>query len=344
MGFAKKTEKKHEESLEDQMRQVVEEEIESVEQKEIPWERVPIISTGSTLLDLSISGGRTTYGGIPACILVEIHGPAGSGKTAILSEVGSSGLNQGLDVQMQDPEGRIDKAYSEIYGFSLDKVDYYRPSTVSDAFKLMSSKKPTILLTDSFAALTTELEIETGDKMGMRRAKEFSSGLRVWARTISDMLWVASNQERESDHGVVTPGGNAIGYYSSLRIRIKQVRKVEVEKELPSGVKVKKAIGIESECYIHKSTVDDPYRTAPIYIVFNYGIDDIRGNLQYIKNMKKTKTYVCPDGKSYLGMDQAIRHVEEKDLVKSLKNEVVMVWNEIEELFKSKYTRKKQRG
>ena len=79
-----------------------------------------VLSTGSTLLDLAISGGKVRGGGIPSGIMVEIFGPSGTGKTAILSEV--CAYNQGEDkakggdVMFLDPEGRLDKAYSKIYG------------------------------------------------------------------------------------------------------------------------------------------------------------------------------------------------------------------------------------
>lgn len=336
--------------IEDIVNTINEEPCETIEKKVIVWENTFIVSTGSTLLDLAISGGRIERGGIPCCILCEIYGPAGSGKTAILSEVGASAQLLGGDVKIMDPEARMDAEYAKIYDIKIFKENYHRPQTVTGVFELIQDnqwdqdkKGPRVALADSLAALTTDLEIDTGDKMGMRRAKEFSAGFRINARRISNMLFLCSNQERESDNGVITPGGRAIPYYASLRIRIKQVRKIEIEKKLVSGTNVKKIIGIESECTITKSTVDDPYRTAPVYIIFGYGIDDIRGNLQYLKDMKKTSGYVCPDGKSYLGMNQAIEHIESHDLVNVLKDETIKVWHEVEDLFKANRSRKKLR-
>jgi RecA/RadA recombinase len=322
-------------------------EFEPVEKKQISWEKIPIVSTRSTLLDLAISGGRRKEGGLPCCILVEVHGPAGSGKSALLSTIGADAQEKGGESQLQDPESRVDKEYARIYEIELDKTNYHRPETVSQVFHFIeeewkTEKQPKVLLTDSIAALTTELEQETGDKMGMRRAKEFSAGFRKNARIISNMLWMCSNQERESDTGIVTTGGKAVAYYASVRIRVQQKNKVSIKKKNKYDVEIERIIGIKSECFVEKSTVDDPYRSAPLYIIFGRGIDDVRANLQYLKEMQKLTSYMCPDGKSFMGMEQAILHVEEKDLVKDLKNLTIEMWHEIEELFKANRNRSRK--
>lgn len=353
-------------SVADGIKETIEQqEVLSLLTKPVAWDEACVVSTGSTWLDLTISGGRTYYGGIPCCTLAEVHGPSGSGKTSILASVGANIQMLGGDTRTHDPESRMDEEYNRIYGFEMDKKNYFRPSTVSEVFEDLygwnSKVKPRALLTDSLAALTTDLEMETGDKMGMRRAKEFSAGLRKYARTISDMLWLASNQERVGDGGIpTTPGGEGIGYYASLRIRVKQVDKIITKKkniffngddgeEKKDDKKKKKAepeierpTGIVSECSVTKSTLDVPYRKCKIYIVFNYGIDDIRSNLQYLKDIKGLTSYLCPDGKKYLGLDQAIIHIEENELEKPLREEMVMVWHEIEQLFANKRKRKER--
>ncbi len=318
------------------------------ERQEIPWADVKVLSTHSTLLDLGISGGRLEEGGIPACLLAEVYGPAGSGKTALLAETGADAQEQDGEIIMLEPESRMDKEYAKIYQIELNKKNYHQPATIGEVFAHLDDWKPIapgprVALTDSLAALTTEFELDTGDKMGMRRAKEFSQQLRTHARMISSMLFLCSNQERDGDFGKTTPGGNAVGYYASLRIRIVQKQKIELEKTLSSGVKVKKPIGILSECTITKSTVDDPYRTAPVYIIFGRGIDDVRANLQYMKDMKKDKTYLTPDGKSFLGMDQAITYVEKNGLVRQLRRNTIQLWREIDELFRQNRNRQRSK-
>ena len=305
--------------------------------------RSGVLSTGSTLLDLAISGKRIREGGIPGGIIVEISGPAASGKTAVLAEVCSSAQMKGGQVRFLDPEARLDEEYSRIYGMELGAKDYFRPDLVSEVFSLIREWEPknpdviNVIATDSLAALSTELEMDQGDKMGMKRAKEFSAGLRQTARIIRNNNWliVCTNQVRQGEYGEVTPGGMGIPFYSSLRIRVGQKGKVEQKRKLSSGVEVKKVIGIESVCMVKKSTVDDPYREAPICIVFGLGIDDVRANLQWGKDMRKDSTYSCPDGKTYQSIDAAIRYVEESELVDQLREQTVEMWGEIEARFVS---------
>lgn len=321
------------------------EEFESAERKPILWDQVAIISTGSTLLDLTISGGRTKYGGIPACIFAEAHGPSGSGKTALLSAVCSNVQRMGGATQNQDPEARLDKEYARIYDVEINKDNYSRPERVEDVFSFIETwdtpKRPKALFTDSLAALTTQMEQDDKDGMSQQRAKQFHKGFRKNARIISEMLWLCSNQEIDGPKGMNTPGGNAIKFYASLRIRLYQLGKVTVKKKNKYGVELENSIGIKTNCHITKSTVDDPYRECEIYIIFGLGIDDVRGNLQYLKDMQKLTGYPTPDGKKYMGMDQAIQHIEEDGLHKELREQTVDLWHENQELFKMNRTRKK---
>ena len=151
-----------------------------------------VISTGSSLLDLAISGGRIRGGGIPGGIIIEVFGPSGSGKTAILAELCASAQAKGGDICFLDPEARLDREYCLIYGLSLPDENYYRPDTVTEMFDLIWKWEPpssgtiNVIAADSLAALSTEMEMEDEDKMGMRRAKEFSEGLRKTCRLIAN--------------------------------------------------------------------------------------------------------------------------------------------------------------
>lgn len=319
--------------------QIVEESKKEVKKKE-DYDYSKMVSTGSLLLDLAISGNKG--GGIPGGVILEIYGAAGSGKTAVLSEIGANAQSKGGQVMFLDPEARLDQEYARIYGIKLKKEDYHRPDTVTEMFDLIynwepkKSDKINVIATDSLAALSTDLEMESADKMGMKRAKSFSEGLRKTARIISNNGWIiaCSNQVRDGQFGETTPGGHAIPFYSSLRIRINQVGKIEREIDI-NGKKVKKSIGIESSCYIRKSTIDDPYRECKIYIRFGYGIDDVMGNLQYLKDMTRATVYDCLDGKTYQSLEKAIIYVEENNLQDKLKDNVIEMWHLVEEKFKT---------
>lgn len=303
-----------------------------------------VISTGCTVLDLCLSGGRISGGGLPGGILVEIYGPAGSGKTAILSELCASAQSKGGDVRFRDPESRLDKEYAEIYGINIkeDYFDYDRPETVRDLFKDLRNWEPNpdninVFGADSVAATSTEMEMEEeeGDKRGQKQAKEFSQNLRKSSRALGreNILTVFTNQLREGERGETTPGGKAIPYYASIRLRVAETEKITKEKKLKSGYKAKKIVGIVSTCFVKKSTIGDPYRMCDIHIIFNYGLDNIRTNLQYIKGVTKDTMYDC-FGKRYNSVDKAIEYVEENGLEKKLDKFVIQTWEEIEENFK----------
>lgn len=307
-----------------------------------------LISTGSTLLDLAISGKRHNGGGIPGGILVEIFGGPGSGKTAILVECCTSAQETCKgEIMFLDPEARLDQEYAEIYGLDLPKDKYHRPNTVEEMFKYIEEWETNpdvlnVIAADSLAALSTELEMDKGDKMGMRRAKQFSEGLRKTCRKIAEenKLLLCSNQVRQGDFGDVTPGGKGVPFYASLRISIKQTSKIEKEKSI-RGKKFKKVTGIESTCTIIKNSLDDPYRTAPIRLVFGKGIDDVGANLQWLKTSLGNSTYNVGD-KTYKGLEQAINYAEENDLEEDIRNEVIELWTEIESAFVTENKKKKR--
>lgn len=314
-----------------------------------------IISTGSTLLDLSISGSRVRGGGLPAGILVEIFGPSQSGKTALLCEIAGAVERQGGECQFDDPEARLDQEFASLFDMNIKKENYNQPDTVTQVFKALRDWEPANKnvingkFTDSLAALSTDMEMseEEGDKMGMRRAKEFSEQLRKSCRLIKqrNILHVCSNQVRVNvDAGkygkrYTSPGGEAVKFYASVRMQFSNPEKM-FKKITHKGREIKKAIGIEVEVEVVK-TVDSPYRKAPLIILYGYGIDDVRANLQYLKDFKKHSIYTVGDTKLDISMEESIKLVEDNDLIDALRNEVIDLWEEIEKKFES--NRKKRR-
>jgi recombination protein RecA len=308
-----------------------------------------MISTGSTLLDLAISGTRTKEGGIPGGILVEIFGPSGTGKTVLLCEIAGGVKRAGGEVMFKDPEARLNSQFAKIFDLDVDEIEYSMPNTVPQVFEPIREWKPSDtsiingIFTDSLAALSTDMEMEDQDKMGMRRAKEFSEQLRKTARTLTDknFLLVASNQIRDNaDAGAfgqkfTTPGGHGIPFYASLRLRIIGNRKLKKEVSV-KGKKLTRVIGVETDIEVHKSSVDKPHRVATITILFDYGIDDIRENLKYLKKYKGWSTYqVTDDIKLNQSLDKSIVMVEENGWEKKLRIQVRKLWRSIEGQFES---------
>lgn len=313
------------------------------------------ISTGSTLLDLAIAGGRVREGGLPGGILVEIFGPSQSGKTVLLCEIAGDIQRKGGQVKFSDPEARLNKQFAKLFDLDVDTIEYNRPSTVPEVFHPLHTWSPkgepdTIhgLLADSLAALSTDLEMEKeeGDKMGMRRAKEFSEHLRKSCRILAEknILMVCSNQVRENQEAgpygqkFTTPGGLAVGFYASTRLRMMGSEKLYRETSF-KGKKVKKVVGIKTTIEVFKNSVWEAYHQAPLNILFDYGIDDIRANLQYLKDYSGGKSVYSLGGRGLSNeMTEAIKIIEEEELESELKAEVIELWNAIE--LKMRTTRK----
>ena len=305
-----------------------------------------VVSSGSTLLDLEISGSRINGGGIPGGIIVEVFGPSGAGKTSLLAEICASAQVRGGDFFVADPEARLDREYAKYYGLEIDKTKYSRPNTVPEMFSALWNWEPKpkkegaicVFAGDSLAALSTSMEMgdDEGDKMGMRRAKEFSEWMRKTCRKIADKNWlvVLTNQERESPTGVTTPGGKAVPYYSSLRIRVspQMANKYIKSEKTINGKKVEKKQGIRSKAQIKKSSIGDPFGEAPYSIQFNYGLDDLRENLQYLKDFSKENKFPCVDT-SFATINKAIEYIEEKQYEDQIREMVVAQWLEIQGSF-----------
>lgn len=305
-----------------------------------------VISTGSTLLDLAISGGRFPEGGIPLGILVEVFGPSGAGKTVLLCQIAGNLQRVGGKVMFHDPEARLNKQFAAMFGLTPEEIDYTVPNTIPQVFQSVREwvpKKSTHatygVFADSLAALSTDLEMDNkeGDKMGMRRAKEFSEELRKTCRIITqhNVLMVCSNQIRQNlDAGPygqkhVSPGGEAIGFYSSLRLRCSGASKIKVKKSV-RGKEQTRVTGVKTTIEVFKSSVWKPYRSADVYILFDYGIDDIQANLRFLKTHSTGTVYTLRDEPLGKSMSEAIRAIEDGDLEDVLKQETIKLWHEIE--------------
>ncbi len=331
-------------SLSDQVKQHARTKAEA--KQEFEGDTTRMISTGSTLLDLAISGGRRHGGGLPGGIFVEIFGPPSCGKTVMLCEIAGNVQRKGGEVEFFDPEGRLNKQFAQLFGVDTSNISYTMPNTVPEVFGPVREIEPispnviNAVLADSLAALSTDAEMEEKDAYGMRRAKEFSEELRKTCRILTEknLLMVCSNQLRQNldagPYGIKykSPGGEAIGFYASLRLRcmnpskIKRIRKV-------AGKEVTRIIGVETEIEVFKSSVWKPFHTAPLTILFDYGIDDIRQNVQFIKDFTKNTTYTVNGESLGRSIDEAISQIEADGLQKKLRQEVIGLWEEIEAKF-----------
>lgn len=327
----------------------------------IPIDKSNVVSTGCTLLDLSILGGRIKGGGIPGGIMVEASGGSGSGKTALMVDIAASVQAKGGEVKVVDPEGRLDKEYASTFGCEIPIEDYSRPNLVLDhkndkgkvleqgiegLFNDWKPSNPDVINmfgADSIAALSTAMEMEKGDKRGQRKAKELSTFCRMLARQIAEdhKLLFFTNQLRTGNSTPTgratktTGGGMAVGYYSSLRIRATQKERITRNKTNEYGLKVSKFVGIETELNLVKNSLDDPYRKCSMFLLFGHGISDVMGNLKYIKEITKAKNFDVLD-KTYVGIWDAVSYIEDNNLEAELRDWVIEEWEKNEALFEFK--------
>lgn len=314
-----------------------------------------MISTGSTLLDLALSGGRVRGGGLLAGIMVEIYGPESIGKSVMLSEIAGAIQRQDGEALFNDTESRFDERFAQIFGYHLDRDYYFNPDTVTEVFDAIEkwvpkdTKKVNGIITDSLAALSTNLEMEGEDKMGMRRGKEFSQGFRKNARLLkkNNYLMICSNQIRDTANTfgpkTDTPGGWAVRFYSSIRIELSKASEHKILKTRTiHGREVTECVGINITAKVIKNSTWKPFREAPITILYDYGIDDIRQNLQFVKDYTDNTVYTAGGRKLSNKLENAILKVEDQNLETELREEVIDLWEEIQEKFRIDRKEKKR--
>jgi len=307
-----------------------------------------LLSTGSLLLDLAISGRRFYGGGIPFGIFVEIFGSSSRGKTVMLLEMAGNIQKMGGDYLFIDPEARVNKTFAKKFDFDLEGDKYHKSNTAKEAFTLIKNWKPKgpgpfAIFADSLAAFSSEEEADgKGDEYsGARKAKEFSQQFRTHIRHIEEnnYVFVATNQERQImganqyQQKTKATGGNAPEYYASLRLQLKKPAKdgtIEFDRTV-YGVSHKRKIGVGTQVYVYKSTVEAPHQEAEIRILFDYGIDDLTMNLMYLKRSKKSNTYVLGDKNIGRSISEAVEYIENNNLEAELREEVIQTWIMIQE-------------
>lgn len=339
------------------------------------------LSTGSTLLDLAVSGRRP--GGVGSGRTTQIIGDNSTAKTVVLKEILGAAQRAGGYAVEEDAEWTPDFARAGLFGLTVGawadeivaaansdrpiaeavradpRYCYRNPASIEQIWDEeigplallvggtavgdkgkhkksdFSLPGPLAIGVDTFTALPSQTEKDDSLEKGsyrMERAKRMSAGFRKWLRDIAenDVTIVAVDHIRDAV-GVVfgpkwtTSGGKAMQQYASTRIFLASAGSIKNSREVEIGVWIR--------AKVVKNKIAPPFRAAKFAVLFDYGIDDVRSNLEWLKETgiecKLTTSggwYSWGEGRLGQGIEGAISGVEDGGMEAELEAEVERVW------------------
>jgi recombination protein RecA len=285
---------------------------------------IEIIPSGSILLDEALG-----IGGYPRGRIIEIFGPESSGKTTLALHAIAEAQKLGGNAAFIDAEHALDPVYAKNLGVNIDDLWVSQPDNGEQAMEitenLVRSGAVDVIVVDSVAALTPQAEIEgdMGDAQMGAQARLMSQALRKLTATIgkSRTILIFINQIRMKigvffGNPETTTGGNALKFYSSLRLEVRKTETIEVSKDTD-------AIGNRVRVKVVKNKVAPPFRKTELELMFGKGISAIGSLLDCAVKcdiIKKSGAwYSYNEEKIGQGRDNAKEYLEQRpDFTKEL--------------------------
>ncbi|MBN1283051.1 MAG: recombinase RecA [Proteobacteria bacterium] len=272
------------------------------------YQGLDTVSTGSLSLDIALG-----VGGLPRGRVIEIYGPESSGKTTLALQVVSAAQKQGGIAAYVDAEHALDVEYARKLGVKTEELLISQPDSGEQALEiadtLVRSGAISVLVVDSVAALVprAELEGDMGDAQMGAQARLMSQALRKLTATISKSktMVVFINQIRMKigvmfGNPETTTGGNALKFYSSVRLDIRRIAPVKVGEDV---------IGSRTRVKVVKNKVAPPFKQAEFDIIYGLGVCRAGDVLDLAAEMglveKSGAWYSCGEERIGQGRDNA---------------------------------------